>query len=90
MQALRKERAAWPKELPVYVNQFSLVAFMQPVFTRWFLGEAGLGLGLLRVSNGGLVGVGRYQGTPGSTYRRSNVTQRGILGHPSNARKEGD
>ena len=35
-----------------------------------FLGEAGFRLGLLRVSDGGLAGVGRYQGTPGRTHRR--------------------
>lgn len=40
-----------------------------------FLGEAGFRLGLLRVSDGGLAGVGRYQGTPGRTHRRSSVTQ---------------
>ena len=40
-----------------------------------FLGEAGFRLGLPSISEGGLAGVGRYQGTPGRPHRRSSVTQ---------------
>lgn len=81
---LCEQRPARAKEFPVYVH-----AFMQPVFTKWFLGGSRIQAGPAEHFRWRAGWSGEIPGNPRETTQEKQCDPRGILGHPSNARKEG-
>lgn len=81
---LCEQRPARPKAFPVYVH-----TFMQPVFTRWFLGGGGIRAGPAKSFQWRAGRSGEIPGNPREHIQEEQRDPRGILGHPSNARKEG-
>lgn len=87
-QALRKE-SSMAQRASCLCKPVFLVAFMQPVFTRWFLGGGRIRAGPAKSFQWRAGGSGEIPGNPREHIQEKQRDPRGILGHPSNARKEG-